>query len=137
MNRAEPPMEEINLENLSTSAPYKMMGCFISKVASSSLVSTFLLVNGFGATFDSPHGLAPYLRPKVNRLLIFISLKFLIFFRLIQSAHLMRRFMFFFAVLARPSQSMLFLKNHGKHASFNSLRNFMLNNLISISIRLS
>ncbi|XP_057367355.1 uncharacterized protein LOC130688394 [Daphnia carinata] len=43
---------------------FQTMGCFLNKVASSSLVSAFLLVHGFGPTFTSPHSLTFNLLPR-------------------------------------------------------------------------
>jgi hypothetical protein len=61
----------VSVENPVTShfsmAPtFQAMGCFLNKVASSSLVSAFLLVHGLGPTFSSPHSLTSYLLPTVQ-----------------------------------------------------------------------
>jgi hypothetical protein len=71
--RPDPPLEQVNLEHFTVASSFQTMGCFVNKVASSSLVSAFLLVNGYGPSFDSPHSLAPFLRPRVSipRILFF------------------------------------------------------------------
>lgn len=60
----------LSVENPVTShfsmAPtFQTMGCFLNKVASSSLVSAFLLLHGLGPTFSSPHSLTSHLLPRV------------------------------------------------------------------------
>lgn len=46
---------------------YQSMGCFLNKVASSSLVSTFLALNGLGSIEeDSPHRYVMRLQPRVT-----------------------------------------------------------------------
>ncbi|XP_046637689.1 uncharacterized protein LOC124315998 [Daphnia pulicaria] len=78
MSKKELPINSPDLTNLSVSvmsvenpvtshfsmAPtFQTMGCFLNKVASSSLVSAFLLLHGLGPTFSSPHSLTSYLFP--------------------------------------------------------------------------
>ena len=51
--------------HFSLAPSFQTMGCFLNKVASSSLVSAFLLVHGLGPTFSSPHSLTSHLLPRV------------------------------------------------------------------------
>ncbi|KZS20501.1 Uncharacterized protein APZ42_012878 [Daphnia magna] len=50
--------------HFSMAPSFQTMGCFLNKVASSSLVSAFLLVHGLGPTFSSPHSLTSHLLPR-------------------------------------------------------------------------
>ena len=59
-------MEQANLEHFTLARSFRTMGCFVNKVASSSLVSAFLLTSGYNASFSSPHSYAPRLRPRVS-----------------------------------------------------------------------
>lgn len=61
----------INIESPVTShfslaTSFQTMGCFLNKVASSSLVSAFLRIHGLGPAFSSPHSLAFHLYPRVR-----------------------------------------------------------------------
>ena len=47
--------------------PFRTMSCLLNKVASSSLVSAFLVANGFEArNWASPHSMVSFLRPLVT-----------------------------------------------------------------------
>ncbi len=51
--------------HFSLAPSFQTMGCFLNKVASSSLVSAFLLVRGLTPTLSSPHRFSGHLLPKV------------------------------------------------------------------------
>lgn len=52
--------------HFSMATSLQTMGCFLNKVASSSLVSAFLQTYGLGPSFKSPHSLAFKLMPRVG-----------------------------------------------------------------------
>lgn len=64
-NRDERSKKMVKMSHFSVSSTYQTMGCFLNKVASSSLVSAFLLANGHGnGPWTSPHSLSSYLNPR-------------------------------------------------------------------------
>ncbi|KAI9563073.1 hypothetical protein GHT06_010530 [Daphnia sinensis] len=64
-NQSVSMYEEFPVTSHFSLAPsFQTMGCFLNKVASSSLVSAFLLVHGLGPTFSSPHSLTSHILPR-------------------------------------------------------------------------
>merc|ERR550534_563844 len=64
-NKTKDGQNGMDISHFSLSSTFQTMGCFLNKVASSSLVSAFLLANGRSdGPWTSPHSLSSSLNPR-------------------------------------------------------------------------